>query len=78
MDLPELITENGDLTLQADSPAVDAGVDMGEPFAGAAPDLGAFERGQSLWRVGPNPERQYSLKGRSTPGAPPTTACAPK
>ncbi len=78
VSLPELIAENGDLSLQAGSPAVDAGVDMGEPFAGAAPDLGAFERGQPLWRVGPNPERQYSLKGRSTPGAPPTTACAPK
>ncbi|MHC4732255.1 MAG: right-handed parallel beta-helix repeat-containing protein [Planctomycetota bacterium] len=31
--------------LTAGSPAVDAGVDVGLPFNGAAPDMGAFERG---------------------------------
>ncbi|MFB3903589.1 MAG: hypothetical protein ACE15E_09060 [Acidobacteriota bacterium] len=64
VDVPEELTENGDLSLQAGSPAVDAGVDVGLPFKGAAPDLGAFERGEPIWRVGPHPERQYSLKGR--------------
>lgn len=41
---------NGDLTeidflrLAPNSDAIDAGVDVGLPFEGAAPDLGAFER----------------------------------
>jgi parallel beta-helix repeat protein len=34
---------NGDFHLQAGSPAIDAGVDVGIPYLGAAPDLGAFE-----------------------------------
>jgi hypothetical protein len=33
----------GDFHLQANSPAIDAGVDVGLPYNGAAPDLGAFE-----------------------------------
>ncbi|MCD4684805.1 MAG: DUF5123 domain-containing protein [Anaerolineae bacterium] len=33
----------GDFRLQTSSPAVDAGLDVGLPFDGAAPDLGAFE-----------------------------------
>jgi parallel beta-helix repeat protein len=36
----------GDFHLQAGSPAIDAGVDVGLPYVGAAPDLGAFEVGQ--------------------------------
>lgn len=36
---------NGDFHLQADSPAIDAGLDVGLPFAGGAPDIGAFEYG---------------------------------
>lgn len=35
----------GDFHLQAESLAIDAGLDMGLPFAGAAPDIGAFENG---------------------------------
>jgi len=33
----------GDFRLQADSPAIDAGVDLGFPYIGIAPDIGAFE-----------------------------------
>jgi hypothetical protein len=33
----------GDFHLQPNSPAIDAGVDVGLPYNGAAPDLGAFE-----------------------------------
>jgi hypothetical protein len=33
----------GDFHLQPNSPAIDAGVDLGLPFNGVAPDLGAFE-----------------------------------
>jgi hypothetical protein len=33
----------GDFHLQANSPAIDAGVDVGLPYNGIAPDLGAFE-----------------------------------
>ena len=35
-----------DFHLQANSPAIDAGIDVGLPYVGAAPDLGAFEVGQ--------------------------------
>ncbi len=34
---------NDDYTLQPGSPAIDAGVDVGLPYIGAAPDIGAFE-----------------------------------
>jgi hypothetical protein len=34
-----------DFTLQPGSPAVDAGVDVGLPFTGSVPDLGAYELG---------------------------------
>ena len=34
---------SGDFTLQVGSPAIDAGVLVGLPFNGSAPDLGAFE-----------------------------------
>ena len=34
---------NADYTLQAGSPAIDAGVYVGLPYNGSAPDLGAFE-----------------------------------
>jgi hypothetical protein len=35
--------ENGDYRLQADSPYLDRGTDIGDPFCGTAPDIGAFE-----------------------------------
>jgi hypothetical protein len=35
-----------DYHLQADSPALDAGTDMGLPFEGSAPEIGAFEFSQ--------------------------------
>ncbi len=35
--------DNYDFTLTASSPAVDTGLDWGQPYLGAAPDLGAFE-----------------------------------
>jgi parallel beta-helix repeat protein len=33
----------GEFHLQANSPAIDAGIDVGLPYFGSAPDLGAFE-----------------------------------
>jgi hypothetical protein len=39
----------GDFELRAGSPAVDAGVDVGLPYAGFAPDIGAHERGLVTW-----------------------------
>ncbi len=40
-----LFTEpsTGDYTLHEDSPCIDAGIDIGNPFFGTAPDMGAFE-----------------------------------
>jgi len=38
---------NNDFNLQATSPAKDAGVDVGLPFVGVAPDIGAIEYGLS-------------------------------
>jgi len=35
--------ENDDFHLQSGSPAIDAGIDVGLPFAGQAPDIGAHE-----------------------------------
>lgn len=41
---PVFVNEQAnDFRLQASSPAIDAGVDVGLPFDGTAPDLGAFE-----------------------------------
>ena len=37
----------GDFHLRAGSPAIDAGVDVGLPYNGDAPDLGAFEYDQA-------------------------------
>ena len=37
---PKLTPESA---LQSDSPAVDAGINVGYPFSGSAPDMGAFE-----------------------------------
>jgi parallel beta-helix repeat protein len=36
----------GDFHLQANSPAIDAGMDVGLPYVGTAPDIGAYEVGQ--------------------------------
>jgi hypothetical protein len=47
--------EAANYQLRADSPAVDAGVPVPpytDGFAGRAPDLGAFERGQPPWTAG--------------------------
>jgi hypothetical protein len=38
---------NGDFHLTTGSPAIDAGIDVGIPYNGSAPDLGAFESGLS-------------------------------
>lgn len=57
-------TANGDLALQGGSTAIDAGMAISgitDGFAGSAPDIGAYESGQTIWQAGhdfanpPNP-----------------------
>ncbi|MBD3226233.1 MAG: T9SS type A sorting domain-containing protein [Caldithrix sp.] len=43
--------ENNDYTLYAESPAIDAGVEVGLPYEGAAPDMGAYEGFTALMTV---------------------------
>ena len=42
-DFADVTAQPPDLSLSAASPAIDAGSDVGLPFTGSAPDLGAFE-----------------------------------
>ena len=54
--------EAGDYTLRAESPAVDAGdllQGFNDGFVGAAPDMGAYERGQEPWRPGAEISRDH-------------------
>ncbi len=53
---PELLREGGKLTpyylpASAESFVVDRGTDLGFPFEGQAPDLGAFEFGAEPWKL---------------------------
>ena len=55
---------NGDYSLAADSPAIDAGTEFDsytDGFVGAAPDIGAFEYGKTPWLYG------SSVAGESGP-----------
>ncbi len=48
---------NGEFTPQSGSPAIDAGIvvpGITDGYNGSAPDIGAFESGQTPWRVGSN------------------------
>jgi hypothetical protein len=45
---PQFVNVNeGNFQLQARSPAIDAGINVGLPYNGSAPDLGAYEYGMS-------------------------------
>ncbi|MEJ2637046.1 MAG: FlgD immunoglobulin-like domain containing protein, partial [Calditrichia bacterium] len=55
---------NGDYRLLAGSPAIDAGVDVGLPYEGAAPDMGAYE-GEGITGIAENGgeiPRTFALK----------------
>ena len=52
-----------DFSLQSDSPAVDAGVNIPgitDDFSGDAPDIGAYEQGKPVWKAGSTLE--YTLE----------------
>lgn len=59
------VSSDGFLRLPSDSQAIDSGVDVGLPYNGAAPDLGAFEFGGD---TSPAPTR-ITLDGKTTIGA---------
>ena len=48
-----MFTDDDGLRLQSGSPAIDAGVDVGLPYSGSAPDIGAYEYGGSLLSSNP-------------------------
>ena len=58
IDEPQFVSldpaKSGFLSLQSDSPAIDAGVDVGFEYYGSGPDLGGREHGKS--QPGPEPE----------------------
>lgn len=49
-----------DFHLKSSSPAIDAGIDVGIPFKGSAPDLGAYETGTD---PDPEPEKIHPIPG---------------
>jgi hypothetical protein len=57
MDAPGFIslepTHEAFLALRSDSPAIDAGIDIGLPYGGVRPDLGALEYGEALASILP-------------------------
>lgn len=66
-----------DYTLQELSPAINAGIDIGLPFSGTAPDIGAFEyleaiRGirSQLWTNIPGTQLSYLTRNRLFPLSP--------
>jgi lysophospholipase L1-like esterase len=62
-----LFVSTSDFHLQANSPAIDVGEDVGLPFSGKAPDLGAFEMQTSSTTVNQPPVVEISnpLKGNN-------------
>jgi hypothetical protein len=44
-----------DFRLISKSPAIDKGIHVGLPYAGLAPDLGAFELTENVLPVSPSP-----------------------
>jgi hypothetical protein len=60
--LPASLGASGNFQLQKDSPAIDAGIDMGLPKSGKAPDIGAYEYGLPAWSAGLEDEKPSSQK----------------
>lgn len=62
---PKFVNESTQIfLLQLDSPAIDAGLDIGLPFSGKAPDIGAFENAQGVTGISNSEEipNGYSLQ----------------
>ena len=55
-------TAKNDFHLTAESPAIDAGVDMGIPYIGSAPDLGAFEFNSDESNIGESPTKEKNFQ----------------
>jgi hypothetical protein len=62
ISLNPLFVSSTDFTLQAGSPMIDAGVDVGLPYYNAAPDIGYFEYGSNLYpTVDAGPDQTITL-----------------
>ncbi len=68
---PLWVSAPSNFSLQAASPCIDAGVDVGLPYSGAAPDMGAIE-----WQAG-GPSPTPSPGGNPTPTPAPTASATP-
>ncbi len=63
--------------LQAGSTAIDAGVDVGLPFIGTAPDIGALESDEVMGDVGPSGSPSEFLPPPPSPPPPPVSPVTP-
>lgn len=68
-----LFVSTSDFHLQTGSPAIDAGINVGLPYSGTAPDIGAFETISGTIQVNQSPAVTISSQAKSTSFTSPAT-----